>query len=79
MAAIIIVCRQFYGAGLRKFRAIGKSNAEAMWYFACTIYNIQKIWKVKEGNRLLCLKSLLVSAPGRTAGALYPGAVCSKS
>ncbi|NLG17432.1 MAG: transposase [Fibrobacter sp.] len=33
--------------GLRRFRAIGKSNTEAMWYFACTIYNLHKIWNVK--------------------------------
>ncbi|NLG19300.1 MAG: IS1182 family transposase [Fibrobacter sp.] len=33
--------------GLRRFRAVGKSNAEANWYFVCTIYNLQKIWTVK--------------------------------
>jgi transposase len=30
--------------GLRRFSARGFENAEALWYMACTVYNLRKIW-----------------------------------
>ena len=35
--------------GLRRLTSCGLENAKAMWYLACTIYNLRKIWSCTSG------------------------------
>jgi hypothetical protein len=35
--------------GLRRLTSCGLENAKALWYLACTIYNLRKIWSCTSG------------------------------
>ena len=40
--------KEYYG--LRRLMARGLSNARGIWYLACTVYNLRKIWMFTEGK-----------------------------